>query len=86
MIKKIDLIDKSESWLIRDDFKDEYFRMSASQMNKQDINLYIKGTFAEIEGKGNNSDLKRFCQLLKDNFCRGIDKDLKKKIIRLASN
>lgn len=84
MTKKADLIDMVEDWLIRWDFKDSYCRLSTSQIRKIEINSYLHGTIAYPKSYKDEIALQNLCQMIESNFCRGIDKRLKKQIKEYA--
>lgn len=86
MTTKIGLIDEVESWLIRWDFKDEHCRMKASSMKKTDINFYLKNNLEWVKGDRDSVKLSNFCETISENFCRGIDKELKKNIKSCIKN
>lgn len=84
MTKKVDLIDMVEDWLIRWDFKDSYCRLSTSQTRKIEINSYLQSMFAYPKSYKDENALQNLCQMIESNFCRGIDKKLKKQIKKYA--
>ncbi len=77
---------KVEDWLIRWDFKDNYCILSSSEIRKEEINSYLRSSISWVEDDHDDRKLKDLCETISENFCRGIDANLKKKILKYAKD